>query len=121
MRGLHLTADLYRCRCDPAWLTSAQQVGDWCRQAAETAGLPAAGDVFEPKLPQGVAGALLLGAAHLTLQTWPAERGVTLDVFVAHGEQDQSAKAQVLMAAMVDHFQPEWTEQRSMDRGDGES
>jgi S-adenosylmethionine decarboxylase len=118
MRGLHLTADLYRCRCDAAWLTGAQQVGDWCRQAAEAAGLPVAGDVFEPKLPQGVAGALLLGAAHLTLHTWPTERGVTLDVFVAHGKQDQSAKAHELMKTLVERFQPEWTEQRSMDRGE---
>jgi S-adenosylmethionine decarboxylase len=25
-----------------------------------------------------------------------------------------------LMTALVDRFQPEWTEQRSLDRGDGE-
>src|SRR5215207_7291423 len=27
MKGLHLTADLYRCRCDAAWLTDAQKLG----------------------------------------------------------------------------------------------
>ena len=121
MRGLHLTADLYRCRCEGSWLTGAQQVGDWCRQAAEAVGLPVAGELFEPKLPQGIAGTLLLGGAHLNLHTWPTERGVTLDVYVAHGEQDQSAKARGLMFALVNRFQPEWTEQRSMDRGDGEA
>jgi S-adenosylmethionine decarboxylase len=39
MQGLHLTADLYRCRCDTQWLTDAQKLGDWCVQAIEAVGL----------------------------------------------------------------------------------
>jgi S-adenosylmethionine decarboxylase len=121
MRGLHLTADLYRCRCPSGWLTGAQQVGDWCREAAESAGLAVAGELFQPQQPQGVAGMLLMQDAHLNLHTWPAERGVTLDVYVAQAGQDRAAQAVGLVTALVDHFQPEWTEQRSMDRGDGDA
>src|SRR5690242_8054457 len=36
MQGLHLTADLYRCRCDAAWLTDADQLGEWCVAAVQS-------------------------------------------------------------------------------------
>jgi S-adenosylmethionine decarboxylase len=36
----------------------------------------------------------------------------------AHG--DQGAKARALMLVLVNRFQPEWTEQRSLDRGEEE-
>lgn len=96
-------------------------MGDWCREAAESAGLAVAGELFQPQQPQGVAGMLLMQDAHLNLHTWPAERGVTLDVYVAQAGQDRAAQAVGLVTALVDHFQPEWTEQRSMDRGDGDA
>ena len=35
MKGLHLTADLYRCRCDAAWLTDADRLGAWCLEAVQ--------------------------------------------------------------------------------------
>jgi S-adenosylmethionine decarboxylase len=34
--------------------------------------------------------------------------------------RDLSAKARGLMFALVQRFQPEWTEQRSLDRGEGD-
>lgn len=119
MRGLHLTADLYRCRCDEQWLTDARQLGEWSRQAAQALGLAVEGEVFRADAT-GASAALLLPGSHVCLHTWPQERGVTIDVCLAHAQDDVSAKARGLMFALVQRFQPEWTEQRSLDRGDGE-
>ena len=46
-----------------------------------------------------------------------AARAVTVDVYVCNFGENHSAKARGLMAALVRRFQPEWTEQRSLDRG----
>jgi len=62
MQGLHLTADLYNCRCEPVWLLDADRLGHWC----------------------------------ITPSDW----------------------ARKPMQALVDRFAPEWTAQRSLDRGD---
>jgi S-adenosylmethionine decarboxylase len=120
MHGLHLTADLYRCRCEASWLTDARALRPWCLQALASAGLQPANELFEAlPAPGGIAGAVLLDDAHVVVHTWPAQRAVTLDVYVASAG-DGPAKARTLMTALVDRFQPEWTEQRSLDRGDGE-
>ena len=63
---------------------------------------------------------VLLAESHVCLHTWPEQRAVTVDVYVCNFGADHSAKARGLMAALVERFQPEWTEQRSLDRGDGE-
>jgi S-adenosylmethionine decarboxylase len=125
MQGLHLTADLYRCRCQDAWLADAQQLGNWCVQAAQAAGLQPVDHLFHavPPIgarPAGVTAAVLLAQSHVCLHTWPEQRAVTLDVYVANFDGGQSAQARELMTALIDRFQPEWTEQRSLDRGDGE-
>ena len=126
MQGLHLTADLYQCRCDAVWLTDAQQLGAWCLLAVEAAGLQAVNQVFHafPGTVEGAGGVtatVLLAESHLCLHTWPEQRGVTIDVYVCNFGADHSAKARGLMLALVDRFQPEWTEQRSLDRGDGQA
>ena len=119
MRGLHLTADLYQCRCEAHWLADAQALGRWSREAAEAAGLRVEGELF-----QGVAGgataALLLPQSHVCLHTCAQERSVALDVYLAGAQPDLPAAARALMDALVGRFQPEWTEQRSLDRGDGQ-
>ena len=125
MQGLHLTADLYKCRCEDAWLTTAQQLCGWCVQAAQAAGLQPVDQVFhavdgEAKERAGVTGAVLLAQSHVCLHTWPRQRGVTLDIYVGNSEGDHCVQARELMSALIERFQPEWTEQRSMDRGDGE-
>ena len=126
MQGLHLTADLYRCRCEAGWLTDAQRLGDWCVKAVEAAGLQAVNQLFHTfpataQGPGGVTATVLLAESHVCLHTWPEQRAVTIDVYVCNFGADHSAKARGLMTAMVDRFQPEWTEQRSLDRGDGDS
>ncbi|MBW3656794.1 MAG: S-adenosylmethionine decarboxylase [Gemmatimonadetes bacterium] len=122
MQGLHLTADLYQCRCDAVWLTNAEQLGPWCLQAVEAVGLQPVGRMFH-SLPGagGVTAAVLLAESHVCLHTWPGQRAVTVDVYVCNSGDDHSAKARGLMYALVNRFAPEWTEQRSLDRGDGDS
>ncbi|MCW5651011.1 MAG: adenosylmethionine decarboxylase [Ramlibacter sp.] len=123
MQGLHLTADLYQCRCEAAWLTDAARLGAWCVQAVEEAGLQPVNQLFHtfpgtPRGPGGITATVLLAESHLCVHTWPEERAVTLDVYVCNFGADHSAKARALMDRLVDRFAPEWTEQRSLDRGD---
>jgi S-adenosylmethionine decarboxylase len=120
MRGLHLTADLYQCRCDAAWMHDAQQLGDWAAQAADAVGLEIESTLFHAAgAGTGASATLLLDHSHVCVHTWPGERGATVDVFVAQDGTDRSAQARGLMEALVLRFAPEWTEQRSLDRGDG--
>jgi S-adenosylmethionine decarboxylase len=67
--------------------------------------------------PGGITATVLLAESHVCLHTWPEKRAVTVDVYVCNLSGDHSAKARSLMFALVDRFQPEWTEQRSLDRG----
>ena len=126
MNGLHLTADLYRCRCDAVWLTDAEKLGEWCRATVEAVGLQVVNQVFHTfpatqSGPGGVTATLLLAESHVCLHTWPEQKGVTADVYVCNFGENHSAKARGLMFALVNRFHPEWTEQRSLDRGeDGE-
>jgi S-adenosylmethionine decarboxylase len=120
MRGLHLTADLYQCRCEARWLTDAAQLGAWCRQAAEAVGLPVEHELVRPSA-DGLDAAWLLAGSHVCVHTWSGERTASIDVYLAHGDGNLSAKARGLMFALVQRFQPEWTEQRSLDRGEGDA
>ena len=63
---------------------------------------------------------MLMADSHLCLHTWPQEKSVTADVYVSNAGGDQTAKARGLMYALVHRFAPEWTEQRSLDRGEEE-
>jgi S-adenosylmethionine decarboxylase len=123
MHGLHLTADLYQCRCDHAWLTDAGHLGEWCTRAVTAAGLQAVNQVFHtfPATaagPGGVTATVLLAESHLCVHTWPEQKAVTLDVYVCNFGGDHSAKAQKLMEMLVERFVPEWTERRSLERGE---
>ena len=122
MPGLHLTADLYRCRCYAAWLADADRLGDWCMEAVRSVGLQPAGRLFQPAAaPGGVTGAVLLAHAHVAVHTWPGQRMATLDVYLGEAVDSAPAQARALMTALVERFQPEWTEQRSLDRGDDQT
>jgi S-adenosylmethionine decarboxylase len=123
MKGLHLTADLYGCRCEAGWLTDADKLGEWCVQAVQAVGLQAVNNVFhtfpgQGGQPGGVTATVLLAESHVCLHTWPEQKAVTCDVYVCNFSDDHSAKARGLMFALINRFQPEWTEQRSLDRGE---
>lgn len=118
MRGLHLTADLYQCRCEQRWLADARALGDWTRQAADAVGLQVLHEAALTTAEDGsVTVVLVLAHSHVCLHTWPAQRAATVDVYLASSTADMSAKARGLMYALVNRFAPEWTEQRSLDRG----
>jgi S-adenosylmethionine decarboxylase len=122
MQGLHLTADLHDCQCEPHWLTDAQRLGDWCVQAVRSSGLQAVNQLFHafpatPLGPGGVTATVLLAESHLCLHTWPERRAVTVDVYVCNFGADHSARARALMEAMVGRFEPSALQQRSVLRG----
>jgi S-adenosylmethionine decarboxylase len=123
MHGLHLTADLYNCRCEAAWLLDARRLGDWCDQAVLSAGLQGVGKLFytfppTERGPGGVTATVLLAESHLCVHTWPEQRAVTVDVYVCNFGGDHAAKAHRLMEAIVALFVPEWSERRSLERGE---
>ena len=128
MQGLHLTADLRGCAAGRPEMTETASLRECCLAAVARAGLTPVGELFHRFVPaaapgvapSGITGVVLLAESHLAVHTWPQERGVTVDVCLAHAQDDFSAKARGLMFALVQRFQPEWTEQRSLDRGDGE-
>lgn len=123
MQGLHLTADLHQCRCDPRWLTDAALLGQHCVQAVGAAGLQAVAQLFHTFPPtasgaSGVTATVLLAESHLCVHTWPEQGAVTLDVYVCNFGGDHSAKAQALMAALEARFEPGHVERNSLLRGE---
>ncbi|APW40310.1 S-adenosylmethionine decarboxylase proenzyme [Rhodoferax koreense] len=125
MQGLHLTADLYQCRCAPEWLTDAARLGARCRQAVAQAGLQAVGELFHTFTPAGsdaggpggVTATILLAESHLCVHTWPELGAVTLDVYVCNFSGDHSARAQALMQTLITLFEPAQTRQNQLVRG----
>lgn len=122
MQGLHLTADLYRCRCDVAWLVDAERLGAWCVQAVVACGLQPVGQLFHrfpasPLGPGGVTATVLLAESHLCVHTWPEQQSVTLDVYVCNFGGDHAPKARALLDALLQLFAPEQVEQQGLQRG----
>ena len=122
MHGLHLTADLYDCRCDSRWLLDAAALATACRQAVQAVGLQVVGELqhgfaSSPRGPGGVTAALLLAESHLCVHTWPEQGAVTLDVYVCNFGADHSAKAQALLQALLALFQPQHTQRQQLQRG----
>lgn len=122
MQGLHLTADITDCRCDPAWLTDAARLGAYCRSAVADVGLQAVGELFHtfagPDGPAGVTATILLAESHLCVHTWPELGAVTLDVYVCNFGGDHSARATALMQRLQDLFQPGHVQAHRLLRGE---
>ncbi len=122
MQGLHLTADLHRCRCDSRWLLDAELLGRACVDVVAAAGLQAVGQLFHtfPDTghgPGGVTATVLLAESHLCVHTWPEQRAVTLDVYVCNFGADHSDKALGLLDALLALFEPSHVEQHALRRG----
>lgn len=123
MQGLHLTADLHHCQCDPRWLTGAALLGERCVQAVSAAGLQAVAQLFHAfpataQGPGGVTATVLLAESHLCVHTWPEQQAVTLDVYVCNFGGDHRAQAHTLMAALTALFEPGHVEQHQLARGE---
>lgn len=122
MQGLHLTADLYDCRCEPAWLTDAGRLRQWCMEAVRASGLTAVADVVHafPATaagPGGITVAVLLAESHLCLHTWPERGAITADVYVCNFGGDRSGRAEALMDAIDALFDPQSSQRRAVQRG----
>ncbi len=122
MEGLHLTADLAGCRCDPALLTDAARLADLCTTLTVAAGLTVVADRWHRfpdhgGSPGGVTGMLLLAESHLAVHTWPELGGITLDVYVCNFSEDNSDKARRLMSGLEDAFQPGRSRRQHLHRG----
>lgn len=111
MQGLHLTADLYQCRCSHALLIEANALAELCRRHTLEVGLTLVDEKWftfpeHESQPGGVTGMLLLAESHLAVHTWPERAGVTLDVYVCNFHCDNSDKAERLTQALVAAFAP---------------
>jgi len=111
MQGLHLTADLYECRCALALFTDSDRLSQLCRSAVDTAGLTLVDETYFafPEFqgqPGGVTGAVLLAESHLAVHTWPERLAVTLDVYVCNFSTDNSARARQVLALLIEAFAP---------------
>jgi S-adenosylmethionine decarboxylase len=122
MQGLHLTADLSDCQCEPHWLAEAEPLLAHCVQAVAAAGLQAVNQLAHtfPATdhgPGGVTATVLLAESHLCVHTWPEQSGVTVDVYVCNFGADHSAKAHALMDALVALFAPGQQLRQALQRG----
>lgn len=122
MQGLHLTADLHDCQCEPAWLTDAVRLLARCERAVQEAGLQPVARLAHtfPAVdgqPAGVTATVLLAESHLCVHTWPEQAAVTLDVYVCNFGGDHTRQAQALLATLIDLYTPRHVERHALQRG----
>ncbi len=107
MKGLHLVANLYRCRGDARYLTDSALLRRFCIDTINRGGLTVVGDMFHQFEGGGVTGAVVLAESHLAIHTWPELHSVTLDVYVCNFSQDNGLKARAVMDAFMTLYAPE--------------
>jgi S-adenosylmethionine decarboxylase len=126
MEGLHLTADLRGCPIDRPAMTQPQALRGACLAAVRQAGLEPVGELFHrftpapgaaPDAPVGITGVVLLAESHLAVHTWPELGAVTLDVYVCNLGADNSARAEAVMARLVQAFGPREPRVQRVQRG----
>ena len=122
MIGLHLTADLHGCPLAQPAMTDLDALRALCLEAVVAAGLTPVGELFHrfPPVedePQGITGVVLLAESHVAVHTWPERGAVTLDVYVCNFEADNSARAEMLMEALLKGFAPAQVSRQALQRG----
>jgi S-adenosylmethionine decarboxylase proenzyme len=110
MDGLHLIADLRGCT-GPVPLDDLDALRTLCLRAVAGSGLHAVGELFHPFVDAegralGVTGVVLLAESHVALHTWPELGAVTADAYVCNFGTDNTARAEALMARLVEAFAP---------------
>lgn len=126
MNGLHLIADLYDCRCLPAFLLDRAALEALALAACERHGLHVVGKHFHQFADangnaSGVTGAVILAESHLALHTWPELGSTTLDVYVCNYGQDNSPRAEALFTELIAYFAPLRVERQRLLRGQPEA
>ena len=124
MQGVHLTADLHGCDTARAPMTDRSALRQTCLAAVRHSGLEPVGELFhrfEPAAgaggPCGITGVVLLAESHLAVHTWPELGAVTLDVYVCNFGRDNSARAERLLATLLQAFAPVHVQQQRIVRG----
>jgi S-adenosylmethionine decarboxylase len=126
MRGLHLTADLRGCAASRPVMTAPAVLRTTCLAAVAAAGLTPVGELFHcfvasaestAAVPSGITGVVLLAESHLAVHTWPELESATLDVYVCNLGGDNSARAEALLATLIDAFRPASVERHALERG----
>lgn len=107
MDGLHIVANLYRCRGDARYLTDAALLRRSCLDSIVSTGLTVLGDLYHHFEGGGVTGCVVLAESHLAVHTWPEIESVTLDVYVCNYTADNGDKARQVVADLTALFQPE--------------
>jgi S-adenosylmethionine decarboxylase len=127
MQGLHLTADLRGCAAGRPEMIEPARLRHCCLEAVARAGLTPVGELFHrfapspavpASAPSGITGVVLLAESHLAVHTWPELEAATLDVYVCNLGTDNSARAEVLMDALVAAFEPGRIERHAHRRGE---
>ncbi len=126
MRGLHLTADLRGCRAGASLMTEPSALREACLAAVARGGLTPVGELFHrfqpapnasPASAGGVTGVVLLAESHLAVHTWPEIDAATLDVYVCNLGSDNSARAETVLAMLIEAFAPAAVERHAVERG----
>jgi len=121
MHGLHLTAELYGCRCEPRLLEDAGALRELCMAVCSPPGLTPLAEVFHQFDSNGEAagatGAVVLAESHLAVHTWPESAAVTLDLYVCNFSQDNSSAARQACRQLIAAFAPSRLVQRELERG----
>lgn len=116
MDGLHVVANLYRCRGEARYLTDAAPLRQFCLDRISEAGLTVLGELFHqfpgpvgaPAIQGGgVTGCVVLAESHLAIHTWPELGSVTLDVYVCNYTANNDAKARAVVDDLMRLFAPE--------------
>jgi len=127
MHGLQLTADLRGCGIGRPAMTDPAALRDACRSAVSAAGLTPVGELFHcfdgaaapsSGAANGITGVVLLAESHVAVHTWPELGAATLDVYVCNIGRDNSARAEALLAALIELFAPAAVERHALRRGD---
>ena len=111
MNGLHLIADLYRCRCNADLLVDRATLETVCVDECSNAGLTPLGSNFyqftdDAGEPAGVTGTVVLAESHLAIHTWPETGDVTLDVYVCNFSRDNSDLARAVYDKILSTLRP---------------
>lgn len=122
MNGLHLIADLYRCRPAGTVLSERGRLETLCVEECRRAGLTPLGAYFHQFLDAsgeaaGVTGTVVLAESHLAIHTWPETGDVTLDVYVCNYSRDNSDCARQVFTRVIDALAPEETVEHAVIRG----
>ena len=122
MNGLHLIADIYRCRAASELLVNRGRLETLCVEECREAGLTPLGAYFYQFLDEqggdaGVTGTVVLAESHLAIHTWPETGDVTLDVCVCNFSRDNSERARQVFQRVIDALAPDEIVQHEVIRG----